>query len=327
MYKKQCPRCNENYLIYKTKQGLSNSIKNKVFCLDCKKKIRNKKKFAIYIRLCPSCNDDIKYKSNGARTTGKRKKTNCSKCYVNSMYGKHHSIETREKISKKIINLYQGDKGEKRKETVRKLYLNKTYEEIHGKEKAKEIKKKIGNSVKGEKNGFYGKKHTKETRRKMSESKKGTQAGEKNPMYGKPSPVGSGNGWSGWYKEWFFRSLRELSYMINVIERFNFNWISGENNKHIIPYIDYDGRKRNYFVDFIINNKYMVEIKPKKLHLSKSVLLKKYAAINWCSSRGLIYKIMDSKILPSSKIKKLHDKKEIIFTKRYEKKFKEKYNE
>ena len=34
-------------------------------------------------------------------------------------------------------------------------------------------------------------------------------------MYGRFSPRGSGNGWSGWYKEWYFRSLLELSYMIN----------------------------------------------------------------------------------------------------------------
>jgi len=51
-------------------------------------------------------------------------------------------------------------------------------------------------------------------------------------MYGKPAPIGSGNGWSGWYKGWYFRSLLELSFMINVIERFKMSWQNAETKKH-----------------------------------------------------------------------------------------------
>ncbi|MBR4316812.1 MAG: hypothetical protein IKP65_07630 [Alphaproteobacteria bacterium] len=43
-----------------------------------------------------------------------------------------------------------------------------------------------------------------ELKKKYSEKSKG----KNNPMYGKPAPKGSGNGVSGWYKGWFFRSLR-----------------------------------------------------------------------------------------------------------------------
>ena len=82
-------------------------------------------------------------------------------------------------------------------------------------------------------------------------------------MYGKPAPIGSGNGWSGWYKGWYFRSLLELSFMINVIERFNMPWISAENQTYKISYVDTNLKQRNYYADFIIDNKYIVECKPK----------------------------------------------------------------
>jgi hypothetical protein len=36
-------------------------------------------------------------------------------------------------------------------------------------------------------------------------------------MYGKPSPQGSGNGWSGWYKGKYFRSIMELSFIVEYL--------------------------------------------------------------------------------------------------------------
>ena len=44
-----------------------------------------------------------------------------------------------------------------------------------------------------------------------------SMSGEQNPMFGKQTPTGAGNGWSGWYKDWYFRSLGELSYVVNVL--------------------------------------------------------------------------------------------------------------
>ena len=92
-------------------------------------------------------------------------------------------------------------------------------------------------------------------------------------MYGKPSPQGSGNGWSGWYKGWYFRSLLELSYMILVIERFNISWSNGEKIK--ITYKNFSGINRNYFPDFLLNNKYIIEIKPKNYIIQLMSYIKK----------------------------------------------------
>ena len=56
--------------------------------------------------------------------------------------------------------------------------------------------------------------------------------GEKNAQYGKPAYGGSGNGWSGWYKEWYFRSIMELSFMINYIEKNNLKWKTAEHKQY-----------------------------------------------------------------------------------------------
>lgn len=171
----------------------------------------------------------------------------------------------------------------------------RTLIDLHGKEKAELIRSKLGSK------------------------------GEKNGMFGKPSPQGSGNGWSGWYKGWYFRSLRELSFMINYIERFNFKWQTLENKKHAIPYINYEGTKRNYFPDFLLNDKYIIEIKPKKLWSSIDVLSKSNAAELYCSSKSLKYKIIDPKVVSSQKILDLHEDGKIKFLPKYEEKFKLKY--
>ncbi len=140
-------------------------------------------------------------------------------------------------------------------------------------------------------------------------------------MYGKPSPQGSGNGWSGWYKGWFFRSLLELSFMINVIERFNFTWESAEKKKFIIKYINWKNIERTYRADFFIENKYLVEIKPINLQQGDEVIRKAEAAKKWCKKNKLIYKLTScSKQINVEKLKKLINDNKINLTKRYQEK-------
>jgi len=169
----------------------------------------------------------------------------------------------------------------------------KTYDEIHGKQKADKIKNKL--------------------------SKK--SSGENNPMYGKPSPNGSGNGWCGWYNNWHFRSLLELSFMLNVIERFNFKWKSAECKKYKIKYIDFEGNERNYFPDFILNDKYLVEIKPKSLYNTTINKNKKIAAIEFCNKNNLKYKLMTPKKLLLKDIDDLIQSGKIKFIDRYQIKY------
>lgn len=140
-------------------------------------------------------------------------------------------------------------------------------------------------------------------------------------MYGKPSPQGSGNGWSGWYKNWFFRSLRELSYMINVIEFQNLKWRSGETSDLKIPYVDWEGKNRVYTADFLVEEHDLIEVKPEKLKSSKTVRIKQEAAIIFCEEKGWEYKLIDPPVLSFNEIQNLYLTEQIKFTKRYEQLF------
>lgn len=149
--------------------------------------------------------------------------------------------------------------------------------------------------------------------------------GEKNSMYGKPAPNGSGNGWSGWYNGWYFRSIHELSYMINIIEKNGLVWESAEQKKYAIPYTDWTGTNRTYFADFIINKTLMIECKPTRLFRSIAVESKKEGALKFCNMRGLTYSVECPILLTTDEIQKLHRSGDIKFLPRYEKMYLEKY--
>jgi hypothetical protein len=240
-------------------------------------------------------------------------------------------------VKKRTVNV---DYLTKLKEGVRKYQEN--YKKIGIKRNCSEEKKeKLRKSAKilcGKDNPRYGnfnnyeiwlKKYGKyeadkrliEFKKKISKATKG----KNNPMYGKPSPQGSGNGWSGWYNGWYFRSLLELSYMINEIENNNKRWETGEQNKYKIEYVDYEGKNRNYFPDFVIDNKFLIECKPLRLHNTSLVKSKTEAAEKFCKKNGLVYILTCPKKLNSDEVKKLHNLGKIKFLDRYEEKYQQLY--
>jgi hypothetical protein len=274
---------------------------------------------------CPKCECEITYKTENGYKNSIKNNSVCRKCAssgenngmfgrtgeLNSFFGKKHSKETLEKQSKiKLGKTHSLDSLEKMKGLSsggKNGMFGKSFYGIWV--------KKYGIEIADEKLICY--------KKKQSEN----NSGENNPMFGKPSPTGSGNGWSGWYKGWYFRSLRELTYMVKVIERFNLSWECGEQKKYKIKYTTFNGKERNYFPDFIINGKYIVESKPKKLWGSDSVVSKKGAAIKFCDSNNFKYKLVDVGILSNDEIKNLYLNGEIKFLPRYEEKFKNKYYE
>lgn len=147
--------------------------------------------------------------------------------------------------------------------------------------------------------------------------------GEKNGMYGKPSPQGSGNGWSGWYNGLYFRSLHELNYIVNILERFNFNYKTAECKEYTINYIDFNNHEKTYRPDFIVNDRYLIEIKPRKLWNSESVKLKTTAGINFCNKNNLIYKLVDVGVIDTNQLRELYESNQVIFIDRYENKIKQ----
>lgn len=277
-----------------------------------------------FTRKCPICDITIGYSNKYIMLNASRKNSNCRSCSrkgennpmfgkfgeLNPFFNKHHTEETKQKI---IENKdYSSYKTNEFRDKMRELSLGKN-NNMFGKSVYNVWVEKYGVETADIKLKELKIKHSKNS------------SGKNNPMFGKPSPVGSGNGWSGWYKDWFFRSIKELSYMINVIEKNNIQWVSAESNKYQINYEDYKGNNRTYTADFILNNKYLIEIKPKKLWYSDSVIRKKISAIKFCEENNLTYKLRDTPNLSSEKLKELYETKQIIFTDRYEKKFTSKY--
>lgn len=142
--------------------------------------------------------------------------------------------------------------------------------------------------------------------------------GSGNPMYGKPSPQGSGNGWKGWYRGHYFRSLREVAMMVKLDVEGK-AWTHGE--KVTIPYQTPDGNPGTYRPDFIVGN-LMIEIKPVKLHASPRVQAKAAGARVYCAANGLEYRLIDIEI-DSAAILKALDAGDIRFDRDYEARFRE----
>lgn len=295
-----------------------------------------------FIRKCPICGQIINYTNKYNCQNAEKKNTKCKSCAIKLIM----TDERKEQMKLRVIgnknpmfgkhgnqNPFYGKKHTK--ESKSKMIVNRDYSSY----KTEEFRKKISYLNSGDKNPMFGKtvysiwiekygedianERMNELRLKQSLN----SSGKNNPMFGKPSPNGSGNGWSGWYKNWFFRSVKELSYMINVIERYNMEWVSAESNNYKINYNDYKNSDRTYTADFIVNNKYMVEIKPKKLWSSDGVLRKKEAAIKFCNQNNLIYKLRDVPNLSFETILDLYNQKIIIFTEKYNEKFIKKITE
>ncbi len=272
----------------------------------------------VYKRICPQCKKEVIHKNKISWTKSVKEKRICISCTHKNLY---KDEEYRKKMADCQKSLYGED--------------NPFYGKKHSKETKKILSQKCRKN--GKDNGMYGrsvysvwvKKYGKEEANKRMERAKikwsKASSGENNPMYGKPSPQGSGNGWSGWYKGWFFRSLIELSYMINVIEKNNLKWVSAESKKFAIPYLDWDGKNRNYFPDFFVNDKILVEVKPNRLKNSARNILKAKAAEKFCKNNGYKYEITDAVKIENDQIIDLHSKNLIKFTERYEEKFKERY--
>lgn len=250
-------------------------------------------------------------------TTGKKRNKNfglCSKCLKkgekNPFYNKKHSEETIDRIIK------SSNLSEKRK---------KYYEKIKSIEHREFLSKWMKENPPMKGKSFYTiwiEKYGVELADKMKKevNQKMGHKGSKNYWYGKTPPYGSGNGWSGWYKGWYFRSLLELSYMIKIIEKFNLKWENGELCKFQIKY-NHNNDVKNYFPDFIIENKYMVECKPKRLWNTELVKNKTNAAKEFCKENNLIYKLRDIPKLTDSEILFLFEKGDIVWIDRYKKKF------
>jgi len=326
-----CKKCNKNfnktiYSILNGKQPCPHCVKRenkerKINNFENKELIEGKFKF---FRFCPDCNKKIYYNDvilcensiKGNKRCYKCANTLSAKIYENGMKGKSVFQVWESKYGVETAILLNEQKKQKTSNTVKKINSTLTQEERNS---------LYGHL--GKDNGFYGKKHTKETKEKNRQAHLGKHSGENNPMYGKPSPQGSGNGWSGWYKNIYFRSLLELSYLISLFEN-NIKFEPAETKKYSITYFNsFKKREANYFPDFFLfDTKEIIEVKPINLLNTQQNIDKFNKAKEIYGNKFKIVTEKDIIKIDKENLKKLILNKEVILLKRYEEKFNEYYN-
>ena len=306
---RNCPKCNTT-IVYKSKKYLNQCIKKNSTCIQCRH--NSKIKYNEWRRICPQCHIDIVYNRLSSYCCAKKLNSNCIKCRNsnrigsgNGFYGKHHSNEVKEATSIRTKN-------------------NKTFQSQEFKDKISKVSKARG--FLGGRSSYqilidtYGKEEADIRYQNTINKWKISSSGSNNTMYGKPSPKKCGNGWSGWYKGKFFRSLRELSYIVNVLEPSGKEWKSAENIR--IPYKNYDGSDRTYSPDFICDGE-LIEIKPQRLINTPLVKLKSDAATQYCNENNLKFSILDIEVIDMQVLDNLINNRSLILTERTT----DKYNE
>lgn len=265
-------------------------------------------------RFCPSCGEQIAYKNKFGKIQANRNGSKCKKCIHesykvslagegNPFWGRKHSPETLAKIS-------ESNSGRRLSEEHRK----KSAETLNNYAKKNPRKHPYEHWL-----IKYGKKIADEKMEELRKKNSEASSGERNPMFGKPTPKKSGNGWSGWYKDFYFRSLRELQF---YVEHEGPSLIPIHlDRKYSVEYLGIRGQKRTYSADFILDNKTIIEIKPKKLWSSRENVLKFEAMKEFCEKIGLEFLVLD--VIPNShSLKEKYLNGEIKFDKKCDDKFK-----
>ena len=307
-----------------------------------------KKNFLPIKKICKECNEPFLTKNNSAREIKKR--FCCRLCaQINNgknNKGRKHKEHTKQQMSQRLKERWKDP-------TCRIKMLEYTQGKnngFFGKTHTDESKKKMSEARQGKKlpehrisqacknlrrdsksvydiwKEKYGNKIAKQKYDAWREKLSKRNSGSGNPMFGKQPPKGSGNGWSGWYKGWFFRSLRELKYVLEL-EKKHIPWQSAEKHKYKIQYKDFQGIKRNYFPDFLVNGNKIVECKPKKLWNTPLIKAKTKAARKHFKKLNLIFELVDPGKFDENIFLELLLNKTITLTKKYQKKAREKYEQ
>lgn len=268
-------------------------------------------------RECPRCKQPTRHANKTERDRMVSRGLICRKCSWkeygtkllganNPFYGHHHSQESKDALSK----AHTGKKLTEEHKAKCVPYI------LAERERVKDYLSFWIDRLGEEK----GRKRFKEHQKLLSERTKG----KNNGMYGKPSPQGSGNGWKGWYKGIYFRSIREMAFYIRTTEVEGRKCVNIHMQKaYKVPYVHpFSGAERTYTPDFLVDENLVVEIKPLKLMNTVENQAKFKAAKAFFAQKGLAFEVID--IQPdSSLLKDKYLQKEITFQNRYEDRFRQ----
>lgn len=110
-------------------------------------------------------------------------------------------------------------------------------------------------------------------------------------------------GISGYYNGIYFRSMNEISFIINYLENKNLEYFSPESKRFYIEYID-KNKKRKYYPDFI-TDKYIFECKPKRFWKDTDVVRKMQAAKKFAAKTNKKYILVDYPVITEKIILKI----------------------
>ncbi len=106
-----------------------------------------------------------------------------------------------------------------------------------------------------------------------------------------------------------------------VAERFNLKLKTAESKQYQIKYSDFEGTERSYFPDYVVNDKRLVKVKPKKLWNTPKNKIKFEAAREWCNDKNLIFKVVDFGKVESFIFDNLIETNSVVLNKRYIEKY------
>jgi hypothetical protein len=271
-----------------------------------------------FTRFCPSCGKLLKYKSYQSRYNASHSNASCRSCSArkskpaqNPNKGKGYYYWWVKRYGKEEADRKQADYNRNRKELCAKSdFRNQISKNLqHGSGSDNTM---YGQSVYDVWVRKYGKNEADKKRKEMSLKQSRNSRGDKNNMYGQPPPSGSGSGYSGWYRGFYFRSLHELSYIVKIFNRFGIPWESAESGISI-PY-SWEGKKRTYRADFLVGDKYLVEVKPKSLQKTSLNRCKRKAAEKFCKKKGWIYKMTCVSLLSLGTIQNMIEAGDVQFS-------------
>ncbi len=117
----------------------------------------------------------------------------------------------------------------------------------------------------------------------------------------------------GWYKGWFFRSFKELSFVL-LTEKNGSVWRTAEVNELAVYYTDPWGRTKKHYADILVDESTMFEIKPKKHQRGKIVKLKAEAMKKFCETKGYTYQMVSPRKISKEELETLLEEKKIVLT-------------
>lgn len=127
----------------------------------------------------------------------------------------------------------------------------------------------------------------------------------------KNNSIGYGNALCGLYKGHVFRSLYELSLMVELEEK---SLCFKEEPFHI-HYFSTDGTERRYYPDLLVEGHTIIEVKPKRFLIDDIVRLKIKAAKDYCNRNGMKFLVFtedEINILSKKEVQGMIDNKEIM---------------